>query len=168
MTNRPEFIRGGRGKQAPYISTHVRLPEPIKPLVEQIKAFYISRLDQGIDPSQGLRDMEKAIKMIGEFEQIKSGSLKAEDKPVDELSDSPQPSHQPPKFDKSVKPVNEFKEGLTQDQLASRLGRNSANVGRHKKAGDISAWSQSLDPDGKSWSFDPSLKKYFPVNPLTT
>lgn len=32
--------RGGRGKVAPYRTTHYRIPVPIKPLIEQIAAVY--------------------------------------------------------------------------------------------------------------------------------
>ena len=31
---------GGRGKKAPYISTHIRIPEPIKDRVEELKSLY--------------------------------------------------------------------------------------------------------------------------------
>ena len=33
---------GGRGKSAPYKSTHVRIPEPIKGRVEELKKLYFS------------------------------------------------------------------------------------------------------------------------------
>lgn len=33
---------GGRGKKAPYESTHVRIPLPIKDRVEQIKEMYVT------------------------------------------------------------------------------------------------------------------------------
>lgn len=32
---------GGRGKRAPYISTHIRLPEPLKERVENLKQLYL-------------------------------------------------------------------------------------------------------------------------------
>lgn len=156
MTDRPEFIRGGRGKQAPYISTHVRLPEPIKPLVEAIKARYLAALDQGIDPVPLLKQIESAIAQTGQ------------DKPklVNELSVLTQTDYQLPKSDNSSKPVNDLSQGLTQEQLANRLGRDTANVGRHRKARDLGAWSQTLDPDKLAWRFDPKLKKYFPKLPV--
>lgn len=38
---------GGRGKSAPYKSTHVRIPEPIKGRVEELKElFFSNRLEQ--------------------------------------------------------------------------------------------------------------------------
>ncbi|MEM6754477.1 MAG: hypothetical protein AAF630_16080 [Cyanobacteria bacterium P01_C01_bin.38] len=33
---------GGRGKSAPYKSTHVRIPEPIKARVEELKQLFFS------------------------------------------------------------------------------------------------------------------------------
>lgn len=41
----PEFTKGGRGKQAPYESTHCRVPVPLKPLIDEIIARYKERLD---------------------------------------------------------------------------------------------------------------------------
>ena len=38
---------GGRGKKAPYESTHIRIPEPIKYRVEELKALYLEdKLDE--------------------------------------------------------------------------------------------------------------------------
>lgn len=37
-----DIQKGGRGKKAPYESTHVRIPEPIKDRVEELKRLYIS------------------------------------------------------------------------------------------------------------------------------
>lgn len=34
--------KGGRSKAAPYVSTHVRIPEPIKDRVEQLKELFFS------------------------------------------------------------------------------------------------------------------------------
>lgn len=41
----PEFTKGGRGKQAPYESTHCRVPVPLKPLIDEIIARYKETLD---------------------------------------------------------------------------------------------------------------------------
>jgi dTDP-4-amino-4,6-dideoxygalactose transaminase len=40
---------GGRGKKAPYISTHVRIPEPIKYRVENLKQLYLDGQLEYID-----------------------------------------------------------------------------------------------------------------------
>lgn len=32
--------KGGRGKSAPYLTTHYRIPEPIKPVVERLAGAY--------------------------------------------------------------------------------------------------------------------------------
>lgn len=37
--------KGGRGIKAPYKSTHVRIPDDIKPQVEQLKQAYFEGLD---------------------------------------------------------------------------------------------------------------------------
>ncbi len=44
--------KGGRGLKVDYISTHVRIPEPIKDKVEQIKDLYFSGSLQQYDESQ--------------------------------------------------------------------------------------------------------------------
>jgi len=35
-----DYLRGGRGNQAPYTTTHVRIPEPIKQLVQEAAQYY--------------------------------------------------------------------------------------------------------------------------------
>jgi hypothetical protein len=40
----PKYV-GGRGIKAPYQTTHCRIPEPIKPLVEKLSADYKATLD---------------------------------------------------------------------------------------------------------------------------
>jgi hypothetical protein len=55
------IAKGGRGKRAPYISTHHRIPEPIKPVVEQLADAYRSVLDEGSDPDELLERVKAAI-----------------------------------------------------------------------------------------------------------
>ena len=35
-----KYVKGGRGKKAPYQTTHCRVPEPCKPVVEKLVAYY--------------------------------------------------------------------------------------------------------------------------------
>jgi hypothetical protein len=35
-----DYLRGGRGNHAPYSTTHVRIPEPIKSLVQDAAQYY--------------------------------------------------------------------------------------------------------------------------------
>jgi hypothetical protein len=57
--------RGGKGKKAPYESTHIRIPAPIKGRVEDIKDLYFSgNLDeyyQTIAENQRLADEYKSL-----------------------------------------------------------------------------------------------------------
>lgn len=39
-----DYTKGGRGRQAPYTSTHVRIPEPIKDLVLVLAGYYRNTL----------------------------------------------------------------------------------------------------------------------------
>lgn len=58
-----EYTKGGRGKKAPYESTHVRVPLPIKheveSLIEKFKNSEVTNEEKNID--SGFYDVEKAI-----------------------------------------------------------------------------------------------------------
>jgi hypothetical protein len=54
-----DIAKGGRGKKAPYSTTHFRIPEPIKPVVEQLAIAYREALDD--DPDELLRRVQSAI-----------------------------------------------------------------------------------------------------------
>lgn len=43
-------IKGGRGKRAPYATTHYRMPEPLKPLCEELAANYRELIANYSDP----------------------------------------------------------------------------------------------------------------------
>ena len=56
--------KGGRGKRAPYTTTHYRIPEPIKPIVEQLADAYRLLVDKAsFEPhaSQLLSNVQTAI-----------------------------------------------------------------------------------------------------------
>lgn len=42
--------KGGRGKRAPYQTTHARIPEALKPLCEELTANYRELVDDYLDP----------------------------------------------------------------------------------------------------------------------
>ena len=46
-----DLAKGGRGKKAPYDSTHYRLPVPLKPLCEELAANYRELVTQYLDPN---------------------------------------------------------------------------------------------------------------------
>ena len=46
---KPEFTKGGRGKVAPYQTTHVRLPEAVKPFLETVISGYKQSIDNGTE-----------------------------------------------------------------------------------------------------------------------
>lgn len=43
---------GGRGKQAPYSTKLVRIPEPLEPSVSELKSRYYGWVDAGGDPTK--------------------------------------------------------------------------------------------------------------------
>lgn len=56
---------GGRGKKAPYESTHIRIPEPIKHRVEELKALYandcLEEYDKLVAENQRLADEQRKL-----------------------------------------------------------------------------------------------------------
>lgn len=53
--------KGGRGQKAPYQTTHYRIPEPIKPVVEQLALAYKRLVVNGVDPKKLLDSVHEAI-----------------------------------------------------------------------------------------------------------
>ncbi|MDZ7970501.1 MAG: hypothetical protein RM368_37185 [Nostoc sp. DedSLP03] len=45
-----DLAKGGRGKRAPYESTHYRLPVPLKPIAEEMAANYRQLVSEYTDP----------------------------------------------------------------------------------------------------------------------
>ena len=62
--------KGGRGKQAPYTSTHCRIPEPIKESVERFAAAYrILAFDGDSESCRNLiKSVDDATASLGEAE----------------------------------------------------------------------------------------------------
>ena len=52
---------------------------------------------------------------------------------------------------------------LIQAELAKRLDLNSSTVGRRKSEPDFEEWSQSKDPEGVAWKYEPDTKLYVAV-----
>lgn len=53
--------KGGRGQKAPYQTTHYRIPEPIKPVVEQLATAYKRLVANGANTESLLDGVWKAI-----------------------------------------------------------------------------------------------------------
>ena len=54
--------KGGRGKKAPYETTHIRVPLPLKSSIEQLIKEWFDLVDTGvISSSQSLKDMYKDL-----------------------------------------------------------------------------------------------------------
>lgn len=77
---------GGRGVKAPYKSTHVRIPEPIKDRVEQLKDMYLSG---GLEHYDEL--LARDNKLAREYENLLTGSTQkpdSEQNPLPSLDDA--------------------------------------------------------------------------------
>lgn len=86
----PEFTKGGRGKQAPYGSTHCRVPEPCKETVQVISDTWKHLLshEEGEAKTQNLlTDVQNIVTMhyIGDFNKPVNGYIY---KPVTKLEDN--------------------------------------------------------------------------------
>ena len=56
-------------------------------------------------------------------------------------------------------------QSLIQAELAKRLDLNSSTVGRRKGDRDFEEWSQSKDPEGIAWKYEPDTKLFVAVTP---
>ena len=54
-------------------------------------------------------------------------------------------------------------QSLIQAELAKRLDLNSSTVGRRKSDPDFEEWSQSKDPEGIAWKYEPDTKLFVAV-----
>lgn len=72
---------GGRGKKAPYETTHVRVPVPIKDRVENLKELYVSGLIEQYD-----NDIEENARLANEYRNLlkekNTQQLSEDNKPV--------------------------------------------------------------------------------------
>ena len=56
---------------------------------------------------------------------------------------------------------------LIQAELAKRLDVHSSTVGKRKTDEDFPEWSQSRDPEGIAWEYNPSTKEFVPVEKIS-
>ncbi len=54
-------------------------------------------------------------------------------------------------------------QSLIQAELAKRLDLNTSTVGRRKSDPDFEEWSQSKDPEGIAWRYEPETKLFIAV-----
>jgi hypothetical protein len=72
MMNRP---KGGRGKEADYNSTHIRIPEPLKLRIEELKRkfwegepeyYYLPNLEDAIEQAKQILAKESCPKKVAQ------------------------------------------------------------------------------------------------------
>lgn len=71
--------------------------------------------------------------------------------------------------DLSVEPADKELEALKpliQAELAKRLDVHSSTVGKRKSDEDFPEWSQSRDPEGIAWAYNPETKEFLPVEKI--
>jgi hypothetical protein len=73
----PEY-KGGRGKKAPYQTSHYRIPQPIKPTVEMLAEQYRELIAAEL--------MAEAEEMLERVQGTISGNVSDEDKPGTKFS----------------------------------------------------------------------------------
>jgi len=59
----------------------------------------------------------------------------------------------------------EITQSLIQAELAKRLDLNTSTVGRRKSDPDFEEWSQSKDPEGIAWKYQPATRLFEAVVP---
>lgn len=74
--------KGGRGQKAPYESTHIRVPIPLKGEVERLIEKYRESILTGIAPSDqsGLCDYEQAVEHAHEILKQKKSARQSIEK----------------------------------------------------------------------------------------
>jgi hypothetical protein len=56
------YSKGGRGKQAPYTTTHVRVPDPLKAEIENLISVWRTLVDSGnVSPTEAVDKMYKQL-----------------------------------------------------------------------------------------------------------
>ncbi len=55
---------------------------------------------------------------------------------------------------------------LIQSELAKRLDVHSSTVGKRKTDEDFPEWSQSRDPEGIAWGYNPETKEFVPLEKI--
>jgi hypothetical protein len=55
---------------------------------------------------------------------------------------------------------------LIQAELAKRLDVHSSTVGKRKSDDDFPEWSQSRDPEGIAWEYNPDTKEFVPLDKI--
>ena len=56
---------------------------------------------------------------------------------------------------------------LIQAELAKRLDVHSSTVGKRKSDEDFPEWSQSRDPEGIAWEYNPEAKEFVPLEKIS-
>lgn len=78
------YTKGGRGKQAPYSTTHVRVPEDCKPFVDTLVRAYKQLIDEPQLAWQLLEDVRETVSQsFGNITQMRETT-----KPVNSYSET--------------------------------------------------------------------------------
>jgi hypothetical protein len=76
-----QFEKGGKGKKAPYQSTHARIPDPTKEAIAVLVREWKLALEQGKDAEALLVEVLEAVYRWkkGDLSQVKRYKLRGED-----------------------------------------------------------------------------------------
>lgn len=56
------YSKGGRGRQAPYTTTHVRVPDPLKAEIDTLISVWRDLVDAGtVSPTEAVTEMYKKL-----------------------------------------------------------------------------------------------------------
>lgn len=94
-----------------------------------------------------------AIAQLADLKATRQPEILAEEEvPGEQPAESPPPTPAPSGL------------ALIQADLAKRLDLNPSTVGRRKGDPEFPEWSQSRDPEGIAWKYDPEAKLFVPAD----
>ncbi|WP_156818037.1 hypothetical protein [Mastigocladopsis repens] len=133
------IAKGGRGNKAPYETTLVRVPLPIKPMVEKITAQWRKFFEQGSDEvTEGAGEMLERVEAAIALSAVPRAERLCQEKAMQE-------SAVPEAIAPPEKPVNKIDYEAVRDRyLASlRLGKQAPEYKRAKQ--HIDAFIKELE-----------------------
>jgi hypothetical protein len=141
------------------------LQEPPESLVEEQPDSSVEPPPQGeIQELPSVEEESEASVEVSEAEEVKAETE------LSKSQTSKLPAFLQPKDDVLEESADESAldlKPLIQAELAKRLDVHASTVGKRKSEEDFPEWSQSRDPEGIAWKYDPETKEFTPIETVS-